>query len=267
MTPSPRPEDDSVEIAAPSGERPLTIVSILPDLLNTNGDAANARVLAQRARWSGHDAEVVEVRTRADLPASVDAVVIGSGSDSQLENARDVLLTMVAELRAWTTAGVPILAVGTGWELLSWGIELPGGVVVEGLGLVALALARTPPAEVGIDIGKDSQYTDDDGGHVQGEPAAKDGLARSVDYWRDQHERAYQVGDVARTKLLETNRYRADGCAATQRILAEPSEDEHSGQGDDKGGYPQIVDHQPHPGAKCCCNTERDGERDQRVQP
>ena len=137
MTPSPRPEDDSVEIAAPSGERPLTIVSILPDLLNTNGDAANARVLAQRARWSGHDAEVVEVRTRADLPASVDAVVIGSGSDSHLETARDVLLTMVAELRAWTTAGVPILAVGTGWELLSWGIELPGGVVVEGLGLVA----------------------------------------------------------------------------------------------------------------------------------
>ncbi|KGJ71771.1 hypothetical protein GY21_19910, partial [Cryobacterium roopkundense] len=124
--------------------RPLTIISILPDLLNTNGDAANARVLAQRARWSGQEANVVEVRTRADLPADVDSVVIGSGSDSQLVAARDVLLTMAEDLRAWTTAGVPILAVGTGWELLSWGIELSGGVVVEGLGLVA---GRAVPRE------------------------------------------------------------------------------------------------------------------------
>ncbi|KFF60404.1 hypothetical protein JF66_04725 [Cryobacterium sp. MLB-32] len=115
----------------------MSIISVLPDLLNTNGDAANARVLAQRARWSGHEAEVVDVRTRADLPAFVDAVVIGSGSDSQLVPARDVLQSMVAELREWTTAGVPILAVGTGWELLSWGIELSTGVVIEGVGLVA----------------------------------------------------------------------------------------------------------------------------------
>ncbi|TDW28477.1 type 1 glutamine amidotransferase [Cryobacterium psychrophilum] len=117
--------------------RQLTIISVLPDLLNTNGDAANARVLAQRARWSGHEASVVEVRSRADLPESVDAIVIGSGADAELVGARDILLTMVDELRAWTTAGVPLLAVGTGWELLSWGIELHSGTVVEGLGLVA----------------------------------------------------------------------------------------------------------------------------------
>lgn len=137
MSPASRQEDHSAQSFSPLMTRPLTIISVLPDLLNTNGDAANARVLAQRARWNGHEAEVVEVRTRADLPACVDAVVIGSGSDSQLENAYDVLLTMVDELRAWTTTGVPVLAVGTGWELLSWGIELQGGTVIEGLGLVA----------------------------------------------------------------------------------------------------------------------------------
>jgi len=115
----------------------LTIISVLPDLLNTNGDAANARVLAQRARWSGHEASIVEVRSRADLPETVDAIVIGSGSDAELVEARDVLMTMLDELRDWTTAGVPLLAVGTGWELLSWGIELQDGTVIEGLGLVA----------------------------------------------------------------------------------------------------------------------------------
>lgn len=144
MSPTSRLEEDSIESDSTSMARPLTIITILPDLLNTNGDAANARVLAQRARWSGFDADVVEVRTRADLPASVDLVVIGSGSDSQLVTARDVLRTMGEQFRAWAAAGVPVLAVGTGWELLSWGIELPGGTVVEGLGLVAgRAVPRT----------------------------------------------------------------------------------------------------------------------------
>ena len=115
----------------------LTIVSLLPDLLGTNGDAANARVLAQRARWAGIEATVVEIRSAAELPVEVDAVVVGSGSDSDLVRARDILATMTTELRAWTIAGVPTLVVGTGWELLSWGIELADGTVIEGLGIVA----------------------------------------------------------------------------------------------------------------------------------
>ncbi|MFC5931029.1 cobyric acid synthase [Cryobacterium melibiosiphilum] len=113
----------------------VTIVSLLPQLLGNNGDAANARVLAQRARWSGVDASVVAVNGVADLPERVDAVVIGTGTDSDLVAARDVLLTMATQIREWLTGGVPVLAVGTGWELLSWGIELPGNTV-EGLGIV-----------------------------------------------------------------------------------------------------------------------------------
>lgn len=113
----------------------VTIVSLLPNLLGNNGDAANARVLAQRARWGGVDASVVAVNSRAELPERVDAVVIGTGTDSDLSAARDILLTMAADIREWLTGGVPILAVGTGWELLSWGIELADSTV-EGLGIV-----------------------------------------------------------------------------------------------------------------------------------
>ncbi|TFB71664.1 type 1 glutamine amidotransferase [Cryobacterium sp. Hz9] len=118
-------------------QRPFTVVSLLPRLLDTNGDAGNARVLAQRIRWSGHDAQVVDVHSRADLPEHVDAVSIGSGTDAALVPARDALRTLVEDLRVWSNSGVPILAVGTGWELLSWGIDLADGTVLEGLGLVA----------------------------------------------------------------------------------------------------------------------------------
>lgn len=137
--------------------RPLTIISLLPELLGTNGDAANARVLAQRARWAGIDADVIDVRSAADVPEHVDAVVIGSGSDSDLVSARDILATMTGELRVWTTAGVPILAVGTGWELLSWGIELADGTSVEGLGIVA-GRATPMPERATDDIVVDSRY-------------------------------------------------------------------------------------------------------------
>lgn len=114
----------------------FTIVSLLPTLQNTNGDAQNAAVLAQRARWAGLDAEVVAVDERSALPECVDAVVLGSGSDASLETSRELLLSMHDELRRWGTEGVPILAVGTGWELLSWGIETAGGRSVEGLGIL-----------------------------------------------------------------------------------------------------------------------------------
>lgn len=137
--------------------RALTIVSVLPELLGTNGDAANARVLAQRARWAGIDADIIPVRTAADLPEQIDLVVIGSGSDTELIEVRDILATMTEQLRAWCTAGIPILAVGTGWELLSWGIELGDGTVVEGLGIVTgRAVPRS--ARVTDDLIVDSRY-------------------------------------------------------------------------------------------------------------
>lgn len=128
----------------------LTIVSILPELLNTNGDAENARVLARRAEWAGHEAIIVAVNSVDEFPETVDLVVVGSGTDSELVAARDLLQPMADHFRQWCAGHVPILAVGTGWELLSWGIELGKGEVIEGLGLVA---GRAVPAE--------SRVTDD----------------------------------------------------------------------------------------------------------
>lgn len=114
----------------------FTIVSLLPATQNTNGDAGNAAVLAARAEWAGLGARTVPVDRASELPAEVDAIVLGSGSDSALEAGRDVLRTMHDELRRWGTEGVPILAIGTGWELLSWGVEFADGRALEGLGIL-----------------------------------------------------------------------------------------------------------------------------------
>lgn len=114
----------------------FTIVTLVPSLLDTNGDAQNAAVLARRLQWAGHEVRVVAVEDGSELPEQVDAVIVGSGNDSTLEPARERLLTMHDELRRWGTEGVPILSVGTGWELLSWGVESADGRTVEGLGVL-----------------------------------------------------------------------------------------------------------------------------------
>ena len=129
----------------------LTIVTLLPHLLDTNGDAANARVLAQRARWGGLDADVVQVSGVDDVPPVVDLVVIGSGTDTDLTVARDALLPLLDTLRGWLAGGVPVLAVGTGWELLSDGLDLADGTTIDGLGLVR-GRATALPARATDDI-------------------------------------------------------------------------------------------------------------------
>lgn len=127
--------------STPLDGAPLTFITLFPSLLNSNGDAENARVLARRSEWAGARARVVPIEDAAELPEHIDAVVIGSGSDSDLVAARDKLRTVITQLRRWGTEGVPILAVGTGWELLSHGIELaaaPGGAPrsIEGIGIL-----------------------------------------------------------------------------------------------------------------------------------
>lgn len=114
----------------------FTIVSLLPGTQNTNGDAQNATVLETRAEWAGIAARTVLVERASELPGEIDAIVLGSGSDASLERSRDALRTMHDKLRRWGTEGIPILAVGTGWELLSWGVEHRDGSSLEGLGIL-----------------------------------------------------------------------------------------------------------------------------------
>lgn len=127
----------------------LHIVALLPTLMNTNGDAENARVLATRAEWAGLDVELHWVDDVAELPERVDLVVFGSGSDSDLETARTALLPAIDRIRAWATERTVMLAVGTGWELMSWGLERENGQIVEGLGIFVGRAVPAPERVVG----------------------------------------------------------------------------------------------------------------------
>lgn len=122
----------------------ITVLSVFPSISNIHGDAANAAVLATRARWRGAAAHVVELAPGEPAPIEQPhAIVIGSGFDSEAARTLDALRSIAARLREWVDAGVPLLAVGLGWELLAASVEIEPGTVLEGLGVFS---GRAVPA-------------------------------------------------------------------------------------------------------------------------
>jgi CobQ-like glutamine amidotransferase family enzyme len=126
----------------------LRILSIFPSLLNVNGDAANALVLAQRARWAGHSARIDELKLGGQLSVVPDLVVIGSTADASLPEVASGLAGIRTELADWIEGGTPVLAVGSGMDLLGEDFAIltetvsalrivPGGVPDAPLGRVA----------------------------------------------------------------------------------------------------------------------------------
>jgi len=208
----------------------FTIVTLVPSLLDTNGDAQNAAVLAARLRWAGHDARMVAVEERGALPDRVDAVIVGSGNDSTLEPARERLLTMHDELRRWGTEGVPILGVGTGWELLSWGVETADGRTVEGLGVLPGRAVPRPTRATGDVVVRSPRF-----GHlvgfenhardyVQAEASPLGRLVSGIGNGRDAGQEGVVMGWVIGTHLhgpvLAKNPAMADAFASEMAVRA-----------------------------------------------
>jgi len=122
----------------------VRILQLFPDLLDVNGDAQNALVLAQRLRWSGIDADIV-----TDPAVRSDCVVVGSGVDADLATLTERLRPMRSALLDWVDAGVGLVAVGTGFELLSTGVLDHDGVgIFDG---VAQPLPKRATADLVVD--------------------------------------------------------------------------------------------------------------------
>jgi len=102
--------------------RSLTILSLYPRQLGINGDSGNVLTLKQRAEWRGIGVTVVEHNVGDALPGSVDLIHIGSGPrTAQLAVQADLAL-ITPQLAAWKNAGVPVLAIAGGWQLLGQSI-------------------------------------------------------------------------------------------------------------------------------------------------
>jgi lipid II isoglutaminyl synthase (glutamine-hydrolysing) len=112
---------------------------LYPDYLNIYADRGNIAVLAQRAAWRGHELEVVGLTLgdRID-PRAHDLLYVGGGQDREqalvareLAGKRDQVLEAAA-------AGVALLAVCGGYQLLGRFYRFGSGEELPGVGLFPL---------------------------------------------------------------------------------------------------------------------------------
>jgi CobQ-like glutamine amidotransferase family enzyme len=112
----------------------IAIGLLLPDVLGTYADRGNAVVLAQRLRWRGIPAEIVEVTLDRRPPTGCDIYLLGGGEDRSQEFARAWVERSPGLVDALQTAQV--VAVCAGFQVLGRRMELPGGRSVPGIGLI-----------------------------------------------------------------------------------------------------------------------------------
>ena len=120
---------------------PVSIAVIYPDLLGTYGDGGNAVILAQRLRWRGMEAEIVEVRAGQPAPASCNIYVLGGGEDAPQALAADQLL-IDRPLHKAVDGGAVVFAVCAGLQVVGRSFLVAGGRLRPGLGLLDVTTGR-----------------------------------------------------------------------------------------------------------------------------
>jgi len=126
---------------------PYRIVQLEPRTLAVTGDRGNALVLRRRLELAGLPAEIAELEGDG-LPTDADLVVIGNGPFSAVEAALPRLRLAGPRLREWIEDGVPLLAVGAGFEALGEEIR-HGDAVLPGLGILPVRVDHAGSRHVG----------------------------------------------------------------------------------------------------------------------
>lgn len=119
--------------------RPLRIAHLYPDLLNLYADKGNIQTLRKRCQWRGIEVSVHSVQSSEHVSlADYDLILLGGGSDREQEIVGRTLRTVQQEWRDAMEAGMPILGICGGYQLLGEYYQLPDGTKVAGLELLDL---------------------------------------------------------------------------------------------------------------------------------
>ncbi len=121
-------------------DRTVTLAHLFPELLNLYADQGNISVLRHRMQARGWTLTVTPVKlgSRVDF-GSVDMVLLGGGSDREQQLVGRELAIYREDFATAIEAGLPVLAVCGGYQLLGEYYELQSGERIPGLGLLAVA--------------------------------------------------------------------------------------------------------------------------------
>jgi CobQ-like glutamine amidotransferase family enzyme len=124
----------------------LRIVSVLPGLLGTYGDAGNEIALIHRMRTRGLPVECVHVEPGEPVPVTGDIYLIGGGED----RAQALAVALIGEaLGRAVEQGATVLGVCAGLQILGETFTDSSGATYRGLGLLDVVSESLPARAVG----------------------------------------------------------------------------------------------------------------------
>lgn len=114
----------------------LSILHLYPNTLRLNGEAGNVTAFSVRAASYGLKVKMTFAEIAQELPKKRPAIIfLGSGTLSATKLVAEDLISKSEIIHSWVAQGTKVLAVGSGFDLISQGFELLDGTFITGLGL------------------------------------------------------------------------------------------------------------------------------------
>jgi CobQ-like glutamine amidotransferase family enzyme len=127
-------------------KRTLRLAHLYPKLMNIYGDRGNILCLERRCRERGIGFELAELGLGDPLnPKEVDLIFIGGAQDREQRRVADDLALKSEALREASAAGVVVLAVCGGYQLLGRYYRTAEGEELPGVGVFPLFTAHPGP--------------------------------------------------------------------------------------------------------------------------
>ncbi|HEV7943303.1 MAG TPA: glutamine amidotransferase [Solirubrobacteraceae bacterium] len=156
----------------------LRVCALYPDLMNIYADRGNLLMLHRRCQWRSIDFQLTESGIGDRLQSDAhDLIYLGGGQDrDQLLCAEDLVQVKGEAMAAAAAAGVLILGVCGGYQLLGHSYELGPSQQISGLGLLDAVTVRDPgPRLIGnvaieVDLGQGPRVLagfENHGGHTR----------------------------------------------------------------------------------------------------
>lgn len=133
----------------------FNILHMYPETLRLNGESGNVLALKKRAELLGLSTSISYSELDTPLPAQrPDLLFIGSGVQRATLAAAEDLLVKSKQILLWVAEGTKVLAVGTGFDLISKELVLKDGTSIKGLALTNTSHRITGKHLVGeVDLG------------------------------------------------------------------------------------------------------------------
>ena len=133
-----------------SSKTVVRIAHLYPRSMNTYGDLGNILTLKRRLQWRGFEALVHGVEIGEPIPDGIDLYFFGGGQDAVQKTISHDLAELKGErLREDISAGVPMLAICGGYQLLGREYRPLQGEPVRGLDIFPVTTEATTRRMVG----------------------------------------------------------------------------------------------------------------------